>query len=866
MRNPSMLTPIVSIFCLFFLLYQITLVASSTPPRYVPIDDITLDCGSANEYIDLNGRVWTGDFLSKYFPKEELNNLKSNTSKALGIITRAPYSTARISYFQFTYVFPVTVGPKFVRLHFNSAIYPGFEVSKALFTVIAGSFTLLRNFTLVPDYYLPEKTFCKEFCINVGKDKKLNLTFIPFSTTFHAFINGIEIVSMPADLYYKEGIPNLSGNPFYINDDMALEMVYRLNVGGSWISQTDDTGLFREWSTDGNYFKGGSLLPHAPSLKLDYSIIPDFSAPDDVYRSARTMGFNHTENRLSNLTWELLVDVGFYYLVRLHFCEIDSKMTDVGQRRFIIYIDHLLADMDADVLLWTYKIGTPVYKNYVVMIRKKGVEDNSHILSIDLHPRTDTYYENAILNGLEVFKLVNTDGNLAKYGAEIWIDNSPTAMMSKTKKFIAIGIGTGFLVLLFLMGCMVFWKVKKSKRYVSYYPPSRCWCLCWLRLYPYKGKQTGKKTSSLRKELCHHFSLADIKIATNNFHEDLIIGKGGFGNVYKGQIDDEETITVAIKRLNPESQQGAHEFQTEIEMLSQLRYVHLVSLIGYCNEKGEMILVYDYMANGTLREHLYDTNNDTLPWKKRLDICIGAARGLDYLHRGVKHTIIHRDVKTTNILLDDKWVAKVSDFGLSKMDQNNNAVSTMVKGTWGYLDPEYARCQKLSEKSDVYSFGVVLLEVLCARKALNQKLEEEEWNLAHWARKCIERGTINEIIDPYLKGKIAPLCFKVFMQITESCTRDQGIQRPKMGDVVEKLKMALELQENADAEKESINPSGEHIYLDTLSFCIDVTNDGLWATNVHYEHGMTSDSTGIGTGLTCSSFEIDSITSHKAFS
>ncbi|XP_030967889.1 receptor-like protein kinase FERONIA [Quercus lobata] len=875
MRNLSMLTPIVSIFCIFFLLYQITLVASSTPPRDVPDDAITLDCGSANadKPKDMYRRNWTGDFESKFFPKEE-NNLKSNTSRApLGrIVTRPPYSTARISYSQFTYVFPVTVGPKFVRLHFNSVIYPGFEGSKALFTVIAGSFTLLRNFTaFIPDYSLQEKTFFKEFCINVGKDTKLNLTFIPFSTPFYAFINGIEIVPMPEDLYYKpegkseEGIPYPSGNRS-INDDMSLEMVYRLNVAGNLISPTDDTGFFREWYSDNNYFRStGTLILHKPVLILDYVKIPNYTAPDDVYRSARTMGLNRTKNRLSNLTWGLPVDMGFYYLVRLHFCEIDPNMGDVDQRRFIIFIDYLLADMDADVIFWTHKIGTPVYKDYVVMIQKKGVEDNSYILSIDLHGEP-------ILNGLEVLKLSNTDGNLAKHGAEIWIDNlpphdphQPIAMMSKTKKFIAIGIGTGFLVLLFLMGCMVFWKVKMSKRYVSYYPPSRCWCLCWLRLNPYKGKQTGKKTSSLRKEQCHHFSLADIKIATNNFHEDLIIGKGGFGNVYKGQIDDEETMTVAIKRLNPGSRQGAHEFQTEIEMLSQLRYVHLVSLIGYCNEKGEMILVYDYMANGTLREHLYDTNNDALPWKKRLDICIGAARGLDYLHRGVKHTIIHRDVKTTNILLDDKWAAKVSDFGLSKMDQNNTAVSTMVKGTWGYLDPEYARCQKLSDKSDVYSFGVVLLEVLCARKALNQKLEEEEWNLAHWARKCIERGTINEIIDPYLKGKIAPVCFKVFMQIAESCTRDQGIQRPTMGDVVEKLKLALDLQENADAEKESINPSGEHIYLDTLSFCIDVTN-GLWATNVHKEHGMTSDSTGIGTGLTCSSFEMDGITSHKTFS
>jgi hypothetical protein len=127
----------------------------------------------------------------------------------------------------------------------------------------------------------------------------------------------------------------------------------------------------------------------------------------------------------------------------------------------------------------------------------------------------------------------------------------------------------GFLVVLFLMCCMVFWKQRKAKRYGSYYPLSKYWC--WLRLNSYKGKSKRTKDFSLRKEQCNHFSLAEIKIATNNFHKDLIIGVGGFGNVYKGEIDDEETMTVAIKRLNPESRQGAHEFRTEIEMLSQLR-------------------------------------------------------------------------------------------------------------------------------------------------------------------------------------------------------------------------------------------------------------------------------------------------------
>nr|GEU59362.1 serine-threonine/tyrosine-protein kinase catalytic domain-containing protein [Tanacetum cinerariifolium] len=302
---------------------------------------------------------------------------------------------------------------------------------------------------------------------------------------------------------------------------------------------------------------------------------------------------------------------------------------------------------------------------------------------------------------------------------------------------------------------------------------------------------------------CRQFTFSDIQQATQSFDESLVIGRGGFGKVYEGTIiHGAGCLTVAIKRLDSTSSQGAVEFWAEIEMLSKLRHCHLVSLIGYCKDGQEMILVYEYMPRGTLEDHLHKHLN-SLPWVKRLKICIGAARGLDYLHTGtgIEHGVIHRDVKSSNILLHKSWAAKISDFGLSKIGPTNQPstyVNTLVKGTFGYLDQNYFYTGKLTRKSDVYAFGVVLFEVLCRKRAVDSTLDEEQWGLASWAQDSIKEGRLKEIIDTSIKGEISSKCLKEFARLADRCIHSHPKKRPTMAEVVVGLNSVLALQEKAN--------------------------------------------------------------------
>ncbi|XP_021767239.1 receptor-like protein kinase FERONIA [Chenopodium quinoa] len=800
---------------LALILWLSVLVKVIVAQNYTPKDNILLNCGATDKQTtDSDGRKWNSDNGSKFLSSTKNTTTAPADSQAPDV-AEVPFLTARIFQSEFSYNIAVAPGRKFVRLYFYPNTYAGHNTTNAIFSVAAGPFTLLSNFSAAQttealnyDYLI------KEYSINVEGDT-LTLTFTPSSnyTNSFAFINGIEVVSMP-DIYQDaDGTPFVGGGVnFNIDNSTALEGLYRLNVGGNYIPPTKDTGLFRSWSDDTPYIFGAATgTTNVADVNVTYpDSIPSYTAPVDVYSTARFMTMNNSINVNFNLTWLFTVDTGFSYLVRLHFCEIFSNITKDNQIVFNIFLNNQTATPGYDIIALAGSNGTPNIQDFVVI--PPPSKDPQQDLWLDLHPDTSSKpnYYNAFLNGVEVFKINGTDGSLAGQNPipaptqEVVF--SPSGSSHSTSHAAVIGGvvgGVGLFFLVALLACFI----SRRRRYGKVSNPSDG-PSGWLPLSLYgnshtsgsaKTTTTGSYASSLPSNLCRHFSFAEIKSATKNFDESRVLGVGGFGKVYRGEIDG-GTMKVAIKRGNPLSEQGIHEFQTEIEMLSKLRHRHLVSLLGYCEENGEMILVYDYMAYGTLREHLYKTQKPPLPWKQRLEICIGSARGLHYLHTGAKHTIIHRDVKTTNILLDEKWVAKVSDFGLSKTGPSldHTHVSTVVKGSFGYLDPEYFRRQQLTDKSDVYSFGVVLFEILCARPALNPSLPKEQVSLAEWAVYCYKKGILDQIMDPYLKGKIAPECFKKFAETAMKCVSDQSIDRPSMGDVLWNLEFALQLQESAE--------------------------------------------------------------------
>ncbi|GKB72775.1 putative receptor-like protein kinase [Tanacetum coccineum] len=287
-------------------------------------------------------------------------------------------------------------------------------------------------------------------------------------------------------------------------------------------------------------------------------------------------------------------------------------------------------------------------------------------------------------------------------------------------------------------------------------------------------------------------TLEAIKSATDNFSCDSFIGHGGFGKVYKGElVNSKGRIMAAFKRLDRSFGQGNPEFWKEIVLLSRYKHKNVVSLLGFCDEDGEKILMYEYASNNSLEKHLESSD---LTWINRLKICSGAARGLAYLHDpdDTQQRVLHRDIKSGNILLDESWNAKISDFGLSKIgpaNQENTFVISSVVGTLGYCDPQYMATGLVTKATDVYSFGVVLFEVLCGRLCTSN---DKNLDLARLARTSYEQNRMMEIVYKHIKDQIGPDSLKFFTEIAYQCLKIDDQQRPLMPEVVKALERALD--------------------------------------------------------------------------
>ncbi|XP_052196054.1 serine/threonine-protein kinase PBL34-like [Diospyros lotus] len=311
-----------------------------------------------------------------------------------------------------------------------------------------------------------------------------------------------------------------------------------------------------------------------------------------------------------------------------------------------------------------------------------------------------------------------------------------------------------------------------------------------------------KISSQLRK-----FTFSELKAATRNFRTENLLGEGGFGCVFKGWISESGTtpvrpgmgLTVAVKTLNHDGLQGHKEWLAEVNFLGDLLHPNLVKLIGYCIEDDQRLLVYEFMPRGSLENHLF-RRSLPLPWSIRIKIALDAAYGLTFLHEEAERPVIYRDFKTSNILLDGDYNAKLSDFGLAKdgPEGDKTHVSTRVMGTYGYAAPEYVMTGHLTSKSDVYSFGVVLLEILTGRRSMDKNRPSGEHNLVEWARPFLgDRRRFYRLIDPRLEGCFSIRGAQKAAALAAHCLSRDPKARPLMSEVVEILKPLPKLKDMA---------------------------------------------------------------------
>ncbi|KAF5803166.1 putative protein kinase RLK-Pelle-LRR-VIII-1 family [Helianthus annuus] len=417
------------------------------------------------------------------------------------------------------------------------------------------------------------------------------------------------------------------------------------------------------------------------------------------------------------------------------------------------------------------------------------------VINLEIFPSGDERFNRSGLSQIGFAFSSQTYRPPSSFGPYSFIGNTYNFFSDVSKgkaKSVSTGVIIGgsagvcvILLLLFIVGLHAYHHKRRAKRSTKMNSPFASWD-------PDKGSDGCPELKGIT-----YFPFEELNTCTNNF-TTTNIGSGGYGMVYRGTLPNGQFV--AIKRAKGRPTKVGTEFKTEIELLSRVHHKNLVSLVGFCFDEGEQMLVYEYIVNGSLKDSLSGRSGIRLDWIRRLQIILGAARGLQYLHDHADPPIIHRDVKSTNILLDGHLNAKVSDFGLSKplRDADRTHVTTCVKGTLGYIDPEYYMTQQLTEKSDVYSFGVVMLELITARNPVHKGK-----HIVRVVKESMDRN-LRELLDPAIGLSTQLQGLERFIDVALRCVEETGNQRPKMSEVVKEIENIMELAGfNPNAESAS---------------------------------------------------------------
>jgi hypothetical protein len=437
----------------------------------------------------------------------------------------------------------------------------------------------------------------------------------------------------------------------------------------------------------------------------------------------------------------------------------------------------------------------------------QAIKNLTHLQILDLSDNNLTGEVPEFLADIKSLLVINLSGNnlsgsvppslLQKKGMKLNVEGNPHILCTTgscvkkkedghKKKSVIVPVVASIASIAVLIGALVLFLILRKKRSpkVEGPPPS------------YMQASDGRLPRSSEPAIVtknRRFSYSQVVIMTNNFQR--ILGKGGFGMVYHGFVNGTEQV--AVKILSHSSSQGYKQFKAEVELLLRVHHKNLVGLVGYCDEGDNLALIYEYMANGDLKEHMSGTRNRfILNWGTRLKIVIESAQGLEYLHNGCKPPLVQRDVKTTNILLNEHFEAKLADVGLSRsfLIEGETHVSTVVAGTPGYLDPEYHRTNWLTEKSDVYSFGILLLEIITNRHVIDQSREKP--HIGEWVGVMLTKGDIQSIMDPSLNEDYDSGSVWKAVELARSCLNHSSARRPTMSQVVIELNECL-ASENA---------------------------------------------------------------------